>query len=134
MSRALQTRILTHAEYNNRMHWFTDANDGELAFAYRNSYCVIQASISEGFGLPIIEASLAGASIIAADIDVFHEIAADEPVYFRSCDSEDLAKKLEASLLDRPKAARVTYLSWNESRARMIEVVYGFRRADLVAR
>ncbi|MDQ6866923.1 MAG: glycosyltransferase family 4 protein [Pseudomonadota bacterium] len=134
MSRALQTRILTHAEYNNRMHWFTDANDGELAFAYRNSYCVIQGSISEGFGLPIIEASLAGAPIIAADIDVFHEIAADEPVYFRSCDSKDLAKKLEASLLERPKVARVHYLSWNESLARMIEVVYGFRRADLVAR
>lgn len=126
MSRALQTRILTHSEYNKRMHWFTDANDGELAFAYRNAYCVIQASISEGFGLPIIEASVAGAPIIAADIDVFHEIAADEPIYFRSCDSMDLAKKLEASLVDRPKVARVNYLSWNESLARMIEVVYGF--------
>ena len=131
VSRALQTRIATHAEYNKRLHWFTDASDAELAFAYRNSYCVIQGSITEGFGLPIIEASLAGAPVIATDIDVFREIASDELIYFSSCDSKDLAKTLDASLLERPKVARVNYLSWDESLARMIKVVDGLRRADL---
>ncbi len=131
MSRALQTRIATHAEYNKRLHWFTDTSDAELAFAYRNSYCVIQGSITEGFGLPIIEASLAGAPVIASDIDVFREIASDKLIYFSSCDSKDLAKTLDASLLERPKVARVNYLSWNESLACMIKVVDGLRRSDL---
>ncbi len=123
LSSALQKRILTHPEYGLRLHWFADASDAEVLFAYKNAHCVIQSSITEGFGLPLIEASAAGAPVIAADIEVFREIAADDVIYYTPFDSEDLAKKIETSLFEQPKAASIKYLGWDDSLRQMIAML-----------
>ena len=115
ISRALENRITKHREFGERLFWFTDGNDAELAFAYHNTYCVIQASITEGMGLPLVEASMEGAPIIATDNQVFREVATDQVQYFESGNGADLADKIERSLIERPKPARLNYVTWDET-------------------
>jgi glycosyltransferase involved in cell wall biosynthesis len=42
-----------------------------------NARALLMPSFAEGFGLPVAEANAAGVRVIASDIPVFHEIAAD---------------------------------------------------------
>ena len=123
VSRALQARITGHTEFGTRLFWFTNATDAELEFAYKHTYCVIQASITEGMGLPLVEASMAGAPIIASDNAVFREVAGDEIEYFKLGDAEDLVAKIERSLIQRPKAGLVAYVSWDESLAQLVDFI-----------
>ena len=59
---------------------------GELAAAYANAFCVVAPSKAEGFGLPLLEAMTYGAPVIAADIAVKRETAADAVLW---CDPEE---------------------------------------------
>jgi alpha-1,2-rhamnosyltransferase len=124
VSKALRSRILYHPEYRKRLYWFRDASDAEVTFAYEQTYCLIQASIAEGFGLPVVEASRMGAPILASDNEVFREIAGDAITYFEVANPVDLSVKIKASLAERPKAAQIKYVSWDESLALMVARVH----------
>ena len=50
-----------------------DVGDARLAALYRNAIALIQPSLLEGFGLPILEAMSLGCPVIANDIPVFRE-------------------------------------------------------------
>ena len=112
--------IIEHPRYGKSLHWLDGASDAELTYAYRNAHCVLQSSITEGFGLPIVEASLEGTPVIATENDIFRELGGDEIAYFRSCDSADLAQKIEAAIAERPRAARLRPLKWDQSLALMV--------------
>ncbi|WP_158091165.1 glycosyltransferase family 4 protein [Thalassospira mesophila] len=56
-------------------------SDSELASLYAKSTCFVSTSTYEGFGLPIIEAQVAGCPVIASDIAVYNEIAKDSVAY-----------------------------------------------------
>ena len=72
-----------------------------------------------------------GAPIIASDIPVFHEVAADAALFFDPHDDEELASVMcklldEASLRERLRAAgraRAPFFSWSKS-ARDLAQVY----------
>lgn len=115
MTRALRSRILNHVEFQRRLFWLSDATDSEVAFAYKQCHAVVQASYTEGFGLPVVEAGRAGAPIIASDVEIFREIGGDALVYFRQADSHDLAAKLEASLTAKPRRKTFPTLTWDQS-------------------
>jgi glycosyltransferase involved in cell wall biosynthesis len=87
----LTERLKNHAELNKRLFWFEHASDGDLQFLLSKSAALIQASVSEGFGLPIVEAGSRGIPLILSDIAVFHEIAGDEAEYFPSREPAALA-------------------------------------------
>lgn len=53
----------------------------QLAALYRRAALVVQPSETEGFGLPVIEAMACGTVVLASDIPVFREVAADAGVY-----------------------------------------------------
>lgn len=114
-SRALQDRIHSHPEYGKRLFWIQDANDAELAMAYASCHCLIQSSIAEGFGLPVIEATRAGAPIIASDLDVFREVAGDQLSYFPVASAPALAECLQAALADRPEPANIVVPDWSHA-------------------
>jgi glycosyltransferase involved in cell wall biosynthesis len=52
-------------------------------------------SIYEGFGLPPVEASLAGTRVICSDIPCLKEIMGNAATYYKLGDVGELAKKLE---------------------------------------
>jgi glycosyltransferase involved in cell wall biosynthesis len=56
--------------------------DNELFSLFKNSIAYVSPSLSEGFGLPGLEAMTVGTLILASDIPVFKEIYEDNVIYF----------------------------------------------------
>lgn len=57
-------------------------------------------SLSEGFGLALVEAALTKAAIVCSDIEVFHEIFNEEQVsFFKLEDTESLSSAINFSVL-----------------------------------
>ncbi len=55
--------------------------DAELVTYLRHAQALLLPSFTEGFGIPIVEALSLGTPVIASDLAVFREIAADIPEY-----------------------------------------------------
>jgi glycosyltransferase involved in cell wall biosynthesis len=56
----------------------TNCSERELHEYYRNCEAVVQPSLYEGFGLPLIEALAHGKKLICSDIPIFREIVEDK--------------------------------------------------------
>tara|TARA_Y100001968_G_scaffold294297_1_gene300784 strand:- start:1762 stop:5421 length:3660 start_codon:yes stop_codon:yes gene_type:complete len=56
--------------------------DYDLANLYRNSYLFVFPSLHEGFGLPVLEAIICGAVVIASNVTSIPEIISYEPALF----------------------------------------------------
>lgn len=61
-------------------------SDAELAGWLQHSQALLFPSFVEGFGMPMVEALMLGVPVIASDLGVFHEIAADIPEYLNPLD------------------------------------------------
>lgn len=88
---------------NNVIH-FDFISEEELNMFYNSAYSFVFPSLSEGFGLPLLEAMACGTQILASDIPVFHEIAKDIPLYFNPNNKESIIEALNNSLkIDQTK-------------------------------
>jgi alpha-1,2-rhamnosyltransferase len=83
-----------HPEFNRRLFWFYDMEDGELDYCYRRSAALITASYAEGFNLPIVESLSRGRPVLASDIPVHREVAGVHAAYFAPSSSDALADLL----------------------------------------
>ncbi len=62
---------------------FTGAiTDEDLVHAYTYAHALVFPSLSEGFGLPALEALSLGCPVICSDIPIFHEILGSCATYF----------------------------------------------------
>lgn len=93
----LATRIQQHPEYERRLFWLQGLGDADVRYLLEHSKGLIQASIWEGFGLPLIEAGSQGVPLIASDIAVFHEVAGAAAAYFPVGDAAALADVVAAA-------------------------------------
>ena len=68
--------------------------DAELAWLYEHAALFAFPSLDEGFGLPMVEAYLAGVPIVASDTPIFreHGLASD---YFDPTSTQDIARSLK---------------------------------------
>ncbi|MFL6760277.1 glycosyltransferase family 4 protein [Sphingomonas sp.] len=73
-----------------------NCSDEELAGHLATARALLFPSHAEGYGLPLIEALGLGAPVIASDLPVFRELAADIPTYLSPLDSVGW----EAAILD----------------------------------
>lgn len=81
--------------------------DEKLAGLYKGSTAFVFPSISEGFGLPGLEAMASGSLVLASDIPVFREIYQDNAIYFNPFDvgsiKDTMKSALEAGAGEREK-------------------------------
>ena len=82
-------------------------SDAELAACYAGSLCVVVASLSEGFGLPIIEGFGFGTPVITSDIDPMREVAGNAAFLVDPYNIEALAEAMRSVVSDRLLAARL---------------------------
>lgn len=71
---------------SDRIHFYHDGSIEDLKFFYKNAQALIHPSLSEGFGLPVVEAAYFKCPVIASDIEIFREIAGDNFVKFNPKD------------------------------------------------
>lgn len=92
-------------------------DDDALVALYRGALLVVQPSLYEGFGLPVLEAMACGAPVACAAIPVFREVAADCARYFNPRDADAIADSMAE--LARDTVARETLAAKGIERARM---------------
>ena len=109
-----------HRELNRRLFWLQNISDEYLEVIYASSDCLIAASQGEGFGLPLIEASVHGLPVIARDIPVFREVAGESAYYFSGLESKDLSGVIKEWLMLKEENTILRLdgmkrLTWKES-------------------
>lgn len=82
---------------------FTDfISDGQLLWLYEHCDAYVFPSLSEGFGLPGVEAMACGAPVVASDATSIPEILGDAAHYFNPLDTDDMAKSIN-QVLTKPE-------------------------------
>lgn len=71
--------------------------DNELGTLYKNSLAFVFPSLSEGFGLPGLEAMNAGTLVLASEIPVFKEIYGSHAIYFNPLDFSSIEKVMKSA-------------------------------------
>jgi glycosyltransferase involved in cell wall biosynthesis len=89
-------RLTNHPDIGSRLLYLSNASDYVVATAFRRSNCLVCASLSEGFGLPLVEGLMHGCHVFASDIEVFREVGGSDCQFFSLQDPEDLPNQLEA--------------------------------------
>ena len=69
--------------------------DSDLGTLYENSVAFVFPSLSEGFGLPGLEALASGTLLIASDIPVFREVYKESAFYFNPYDFSLIEKAMK---------------------------------------
>jgi glycosyltransferase involved in cell wall biosynthesis len=105
-------------------------SEGQLRWLYENCSCYVFPSLSEGFGLPPLEAMIHGAPVASSNATCLPEINGDAAHYFNPLDTNDMAKKI-AEVLDsdalrqeliQKGAAQVKKYSWQRMAEQTLEV------------
>jgi glycosyltransferase involved in cell wall biosynthesis len=74
-------QLLRELGLEDATHQLRDLSRATLAAYYRRSSAVLLPSLSEGFGIPLIEALACGTPVVASDIAVFREVGTGALVY-----------------------------------------------------
>lgn len=62
-------------------------SDGDIAGLLQGARALLFPSLTEGYGLPPLEAAALGVPVICADLPVYHETLGNYPVYLQAHDS-----------------------------------------------
>ena len=81
---------------------FTDfVSEGQLRWLYENTAAYVFPSLSEGFGLPGLEAMIHGAPVVSSNATCLPEVYQDAALYFDPLNTEDIAEKIDHMLTDQ---------------------------------
>ena len=69
--------------------------DAELKWLYEHCSAYVFTSLSEGFGLPPLEAMAHGAPVVSSDASVMPEVYGDAAHYFDGRSPQDMAEKVD---------------------------------------
>jgi glycosyltransferase involved in cell wall biosynthesis len=120
---ALQERLRGHKEAGRRLNWLDQASDADLHLLYAQARGTVNASVGEGFGLPVVEAAMHGAPVIASDIPIFREVGGSGARYFELLDPKSLAAAIEATLTEPRRAPQIATIGWRQSAEEMVRVI-----------
>lgn len=121
----LCNRVRSNPECGQRLIWLEAISDEYLEKIYAAVDCLIAASEGEGFGLPLIEATIHKLPIIARDIPVFREVVGDYAFYFTASTARVLATEIEQWMRlfakgDAPQSLGISYLTWKQSAQQLL--------------
>jgi glycosyltransferase involved in cell wall biosynthesis len=68
---------------DRRVVLLSGIKDTELQWCYRNCELLLAPSLLEGFGLPVVEALMAGCRVVCSDIPAFREVGGEACHYVR---------------------------------------------------
>jgi len=125
------TTILRSKIQDPRSIVFTGfVTDTQLRWLYENTACYVFPSLSEGFGLPGLEAMVHGAPVASSNATCLPEVYGDAVHYFDPLNVGDIASKIEdilsdnslrADLIAKGKAQAKKY-SWQKMAKQTLEI------------
>jgi glycosyltransferase involved in cell wall biosynthesis len=87
-------RIVQTLGVGERVHLAGRVSDDDLDALYRGARLLAMPSLSEGFGLPVLEAMARGAPVVCSDAGALPEIAGDAALYHEPLDDAALAQAM----------------------------------------
>ena len=90
-------------ELEDKIIFYHPQEIGELVYFYKNATALINPSLSEGFGLPLVEAAYFNCPIIASKIPVFKELFGNNYLTFDPYQVDDIADKINHFLRKKMK-------------------------------
>lgn len=122
---------LVNAKGLNESVVFTGfASEGQLRWMYENTAAYIFPSLSEGFGLPGLEAMVHGAPVVSSNATCLPEIYGEAAHYFDPSDAQDMAvkiakvindEKFSQQLVEKGKSQAQKY-SWEKMARETLEI------------
>lgn len=76
-------------------------SDPELRWLYENAECYVLPSLSEGFGLPGLEAMVHGCPVVSSNATCLPEIYGEAAHYFNPTSVDDMQNKIQEVLDDK---------------------------------
>lgn len=95
-------KLIHDLKQETKIIFYHNASSTDLKFLYSNAQALIHPSLSEGFGLPLLEASYCKCPVIGSNIEVFKELLSDEYVSFDPHNEKDIEKKIHLFIEKRP--------------------------------
>lgn len=100
--------------------------DEELCALYNQALAFVYPSLSEGFGIPLLEAMACGCQIVASRIPTFAEVARDVPYFFDPLDKDELIAALESACFSETIKSRrddiLANYSWDRNARATLEI------------
>lgn len=121
----------------DRITWLPRVSRDEVVTLMQAAGALVQPSVYEGFGLPIVEAMACGCPVVASDIPVFQEVTGGRAVFSAAGDAVSLGQALR-QVVDSPARraelsaaglARAAQLSWDTCARDTLAVYHEAARA-----
>jgi glycosyltransferase involved in cell wall biosynthesis len=93
------------------VEWKKGVSCKELASIYKNCDVVVLPSLTEGFGLPLIEAMYCRKPIVASNIPTSNEVASKAAHYFNINDREGFYSAVRSALEDTKRDERLLFIN-----------------------
>lgn len=91
-------RWVKNKGYENRVVFLGFVSDEELKWLYQNAKAYVFPSLSEGFGLPGLEAMVHGCPVVSSNATCLPEIYGDAAEYFDPLDTDAMAAAIQKVL------------------------------------
>jgi len=122
--------VLGSAPAVDRVSFTGHVEDGVLRTLYENAAAFVFPSRYEGFGLPPLEAMIAGCPVVCSDATSLPEVVGDAALLFPAGDSAAAAERIERVLddaelrasLTAAGAARAACFTWERTAAQTVAV------------
>jgi glycosyltransferase involved in cell wall biosynthesis len=122
--------IVQEYDLGERVTFTGFVSDEELLYFYNESTMLVLPSMSEGFGLPVVEAMACGLPVAASARNSIPEVLGDAGLLFDPTDIEDIASCISRILQDSPLRermrtsglARAKHYSWTRGARNMMEL------------
>lgn len=120
-------QLKEHSNYGQGVYHFEGLNDTAITYLYQNAKCLVFASYTEGFGLPIIEALQRGTPVVAADVPVLREVGGDNCLWFEQDNVDELCEKVICCGTNKEKriygATQLDVITWESSFNKLSKVL-----------
>lgn len=128
---ALQRRA-AQLGITERVHWTGRVSEDQKKSLLSQSWCVVNTSMKEGWGITVIEANACGTPVIAANVPGLRDAVAEgrSGLLYRFGDIADLAEKIAILIADPVRRRELSNgavewakrFSWDISARRMLEL------------
>lgn len=95
-------QLINRLKQKEKILFVNNLKTEDLIFFYKKANALIHPSLSEGFGLPLIEAAYFNCPIIASNINVFKELLGNNYLSFNPNDVNDISSKIKKFLETKP--------------------------------